>query len=122
MLVILGLGLGCTGAGDANSGKPAATGEKPAAAKGKEKPVAEEKPTEPQASVSLESFGKIKTGMKYDEVVKILGKEGEVLSETEMSGLRTVMYKWDGDEGWGSNMNAMFQNGKLISKSQFGLK
>lgn len=76
------------------------------------------------AGVTMENFSKLKTGMKYDEVVKILGKEGEVLSENEMGGYRTVMYKWDGegDSSWGANMNAMFQNGKLVSKSQFGLK
>lgn len=80
------------------------------------------KNTTSSSGVSIDTFNSLKTGMSYDEVVEILGKEGEVLSETDMSGTKTVMYKWDGDSGYGSNMNAMFQNGKLISKSQFGLK
>lgn len=74
------------------------------------------------AGVTLANFNQIKTGMKYDEVVKILGKEGEVISESEVAGYKTVMYKWDGSGGFGANMNAMFQNGKLMSKSQLGLK
>lgn len=73
------------------------------------------------AGVNLANFNLIKTGMKYEDVVKILGKEGEVLSETEMAGYKTVVYKWDGS-GLGANLNAIFQNGKLISKSQYGLK
>ena len=60
--------------------------------------------------------------MTYAQVVQILGKEGEELSSNEIGGYKTVMYKWDGNAGWGANMNAMFQNSKLNSKSQFGLK
>lgn len=30
------------------------------------------------------------------------------------------MYQWGG--GFGANMNAIFQNGKLVQKAQFGLK
>ncbi len=71
--------------------------------------------------VNAATFAQLKTGMKYADVVKIFGSEGEVLSENEMGGFKTVMYKWDG-EGFGANVNVMFQNGKLISKSQFGLK
>lgn len=77
--------------------------------------------TKTTAGINLANFNLIKTGMKYDQVVKILGKEGEVLSETEMAGYKTVIYKWDG-AGLGANMNAVFQNEKLISKSQYGLK
>ncbi|HMU33877.1 MAG TPA: DUF3862 domain-containing protein [Pyrinomonadaceae bacterium] len=70
----------------------------------------------------MANYSKLKTGMKYAEVVKILGEEGEELSSNEIGGTKTVMYKWDGAAGWGANMNAMFQNDKLVSKSQFGLK
>ncbi len=72
-------------------------------------------------SVNAATFAQLKTGMKYADVVKIFGLEGEVLSENEMGGFKTVMYKWDG-AGFGANVNVMFQNGKLVSKSQFGLK
>lgn len=49
------------------------------------------------------------------------GEPGQELSSNEMAGISTIMYQWDGD-GFASNMNAMFQNNKMISKAQFGLK
>jgi hypothetical protein len=74
-------------------------------------------------TVNMENYNKLQTGMSYSQVATILGKQGEELSSSDVAGIKTVMYKWDGDEGgFGANMNAMFQNGKLIMKSQFGLK
>ncbi len=80
------------------------------------------KASEQSAGVTMANFNRLETGMTYSQVVEILGKEGEELSSNDIAGYKTVMYKWDGEAGWGSNMNVMFQNGKLISKSQFGLK
>jgi hypothetical protein len=72
--------------------------------------------------VNMENYSKLQTGMSYEEVVRILGKQGEEMSSNDIAGYRTVMYMWDGDSGFGANMNAIFQNGKLVSKAQFGLK
>ena len=77
---------------------------------------------EDTSGVNMENYSKIQTGMSYEEVVAILGKQGEEMSSNDIAGYRNVMYKWDGDTGFGANMNAMFQNGKLIQKAQFGLK
>lgn len=71
------------------------------------------------SGVTIENFNKLKTGMKYEDVVKILGSEGTVISESEVAGYKTVMYQWKG--GYVANMNCMFQNGKMMSKAQFGL-
>ncbi len=57
--------------------------------------------------------------MTYRQVVGILGEEGTVMSENEIGGYKTVMYQWK--SGVLANMNATFQNDKLISKAQFGL-
>lgn len=70
-------------------------------------------------SLSLEKYNQLKDGMKYDEVVSILG-EGEEQSVTEILGSKTTSYQWKG-EGY-SSITATFQNDKLNSKSQFGLK
>jgi hypothetical protein len=70
--------------------------------------------------VTMEEFKKIKNGMTYEEVVKIIGFEGTEMSSTEIGGIKTIMYSWQNDDG--SNMNAMFQNNKLNTKAQFGLK
>lgn len=69
--------------------------------------------------VTMAKFKAIKKGMSYKQVVKILGFEGEEMSSSDVAGYSTVMYAWRNLGG--SNMNAMFQNGKLIMKGQFGL-
>jgi hypothetical protein len=74
------------------------------------------------SGVNMDNYNKIQTGMSYEEVVSVLGKQGEEMSSNDIAGYKNVMYKWDGDSGFGANMNAMFQNGKLIQKAQFGLK
>ncbi len=75
----------------------------------------------PQADSKLNvaNFEKMEKGMKYADVVKLLGSEGEVISDGEMSGIRTVMYKWSGANG--AFLKAIFQNGKLIDKVHTGL-
>lgn len=69
----------------------------------------------------MKNFSRLEMGMSYREVVEILGKDGTELSRNNIGGFETVLYEWDG-KGWGGGgMNAMFQNGKLIQKSQLGL-
>lgn len=69
-------------------------------------------------------FDKIQNGMNYEEVTKIIGGPGEVLSESGDKGTEyyTVMYQYDGIGSLGANSNLMFQGGKLMNKAQFGLK
>jgi len=71
--------------------------------------------------ITLAKYMKLNTGMTYDDVVSILGKNGVELSSTEIAGIKSVMYKWDG-VSFASNMNATFSNNQLVSKAQFGLK
>lgn len=89
----------------------------------KEEPKKEETPKN-KPGISKAEFDKIQNGMSYDEVKAIIGSDGEVLSETGQAGeqFHTIMYKWDGEKGFGANANFMFQEGKLQNKSQFGLK
>ncbi|MGM2815396.1 DUF3862 domain-containing protein [Bacillus cereus group sp. Bce007] len=89
----------------------------------KEEPKKEEAPKN-KPGISKAEFDKIQNGMSYDEVKAIIGSDGEVLSETGQAGeqFHTIMYKWDGEKGFGANANFMFQEGKLQNKSQFGLK
>lgn len=58
-------------------------------------------------------------GMSYSEVKAIIGVGGEELSRSDIAGFSVVMYSWTNSNG--SNMNAMFQNGSLVSKAQFCL-
>lgn len=75
-----------------------------------------------QERLNLEKFNKIETGMTYEQVVTIIGEEGTVLSESEISNIKTIIYSWYGKGSIGANANVTFQNGKVISKAQFGLK
>ena len=73
------------------------------------------------ATITKAEFDQIKTGMTYAQVVKIVGGDGSVLSESEVAGIKTVMYMWYGEDGI-SNANIMIQNNKLVSKAQMGLE
>lgn len=68
------------------------------------------------------AFSQIREGMSISQVEGIIGCRGEVLSETNIGGIRTVMFAWAGSGSMGANMNAMFQSGRLIMKAQFGLR
>lgn len=72
-------------------------------------------------SVTKAQYEALRDGVSYQQAVRILGCEGDELSSSSMSGYKTVMYMWDGN-GFGGNMNAMFQNGTMVAKAQFGLK
>jgi len=57
--------------------------------------------------------------MSYQEVVTIIGNQGEELSRTNVANIEAVAYSWKNANG--SNMTALFQNDKLNTKAQFGL-
>ena len=79
-------------------------------------------PAKNKPGISASEFGQLRAGMTYPEVVEIIGSEGELISENEMAGYRTQMFAWDEEGTFGvGNANAMFQNGRMVSKSQFGL-
>lgn len=70
--------------------------------------------------VTASEFARLVDGMSYTDAVKVIGAPGAELSRSALADTTTVMYSWMNDDG--SNMNAMFQNGKMISKAQFGLR
>ncbi|TGQ69905.1 DUF3862 domain-containing protein [Mesorhizobium sp. M00.F.Ca.ET.186.01.1.1] len=72
-------------------------------------------------SVTKAQYNALTNGISYRQAVSILGCEGEEMSSSDIAGYSTIMYMWEGD-GWGGNMNAMFQNDEMVSKAQFGLK
>lgn len=71
------------------------------------------------ATITMSKFEQVKEGMSYEQVKEIIGDSGAVISSSELGGVKTVMYQWQNPSG--ANMNAMFQNGKLVNKAQFGL-
>ena len=78
-----------------------------------------------EASISLEEFNKIETGMTYNEVCDIVGGEGTLGSSVDVGvgdEYKTEIYQWTGDGSIGANANVTFQGGKVVSKAQIGLK
>lgn len=73
--------------------------------------------------ITKADFDKIQNGMSYAQVKKIIGCDGDILSETGTKGdsLYTVMYDWKGQDGI-SNADFEFQGDKLQNKSQAGLQ
>ena len=71
--------------------------------------------------ISMEEFSEIKTGMSYDEVIEIIGCEGELSSEVSVVDITSELYIWYGSDGI-SNANVTFSNGKVMAKAQFGLE
>lgn len=72
--------------------------------------------------ISKTEFEEIETGMTYEEVVAIIGGEGELTSQVDIAGYDTKIYMWEGEGSIGANANATFQNNSLTSKAQIGLK
>jgi hypothetical protein len=113
------VGLGVIGALAGGGDKAPAPGAASSAAPSEEAAPA---PEANDPGISAAEFQAIQTGMTPEEVTAIVGSPGEVISENALAGTRTVMVQWQGESGFGANANAMFQNGKLIQKSQFGLE
>ena len=74
------------------------------------------------AGVTMANYLRLDTGMSYREVVEILGEPGEEMSRSDLADITTVMYGWTASRWTGANMNAMFQNDRLVTKAQFGLR
>jgi hypothetical protein len=77
-------------------------------------------PFAPAPIVTHAQYDQISEGMTYEQVRSIIGTAGNELSRSNIAGVTTVMYAWTNSNG--SNMNAMFQNNRLINKAQFGLR
>lgn len=68
--------------------------------------------------VNMDAYNRINIGMSSEAITKILGK-GTELSRSELAGHTTVMYQWTRSDG--GNIFVTFQDGKVISKAQYGL-
>ena len=79
----------------------------------------ESKAAADDGKMNAEKFNSIKQGMSYDEVVEIVGSEGELLSTSTIAGIESSTYSWESD-GWGI-ANIMFQNGQVVNKTQVGV-
>ena len=72
------------------------------------------------ATITNADFIEIGTGWNYDRVKSVLRNDGKEVSRVELGGISTVVYQWTNTDG--SNVIITFQDGKLVSKAQAGLK
>ena len=68
--------------------------------------------------ITFAQYEKLEVGMSVEEVIEILGGEGEALSEAE----NMVVYNYKGAAGNGGNAVIAFQGGKLLTKAQSGFE
>ena len=73
-------------------------------------------------AVSVAQFAQLHVGMTYAEAIAVIGCAGDVMVDQSAGQPPTMMYGWQGHGIPGANMNAMFQDGRLIMKRQFGIR
>ena len=73
-------------------------------------------PTKVPIVVDRSEFNRAQDGMSYRAVCGIIGAEGELVSSSTLGGTRTETYVWR-NPLWNGQMTAMFQDGKLVSKT-----
>lgn len=72
--------------------------------------------------ITLDEFNTIQNGMSYEEVVEIIGSEGEASSTATVGDITTSIYMWKGKGSIGANANVTFIDNKVSAKAQFGLE
>lgn len=68
--------------------------------------------------LTVEKYNAIDFGMSYEDVVAIIGEEGENISEVSVADVTTSIYQWD--EGL-ANFNVTIQDNQVTAKAQAGV-
>jgi len=68
--------------------------------------------------LTADKYNSIDFGMSYEDVVGIIGEEGENISEVAIGDIVTTIYQWD--EGL-TNCNVTIQNDEVTGKAQLGI-
>lgn len=77
---------------------------------------------QPRPGLTLANYDRLGTGAAtYEDVSTTFGSAGNQQSSSEMGGKKTATYTWT-SEGGSGQVNAIFENNILVSKSQHGLK
>ena len=72
--------------------------------------------------VTLAEFDAVQVGMTLAEVERIIGGEGSMMSAAGEGATRSEMWSWDGRGTLGANVIISFSDGKVIAKTQVGLR
>ncbi|MQN00866.1 MAG: DUF3862 domain-containing protein [bacterium LCO1.1] len=74
-----------------------------------------------KVKVSLKQYEQVKTGMTYDQVKKVLGGDGALMSADEILGVKGETYSWSG-KSLLSSCTIIFSGGKVSSVTEAGLE
>ena len=70
-------------------------------------------------TIDADKFSQIEAGMTYDEVVALIGSDGEKMTDVAAGDMSGESYRWDSDS-WGTAI-VTFVNGEVANKSQAGV-
>lgn len=73
-----------------------------------------------KAKFTLAKYNQLQNGMSYEEVKTIAGGEPQSSSNSDIGGMKLDNYIWPGN-GLGDTVSLTFEDGKLYSKTEFGL-
>jgi hypothetical protein len=71
--------------------------------------------TDEECEVNLDQYNQLKVGMRYSEVVEILGCDGTLSFSGKSAGYKAEGYSWEG-------MYVTMANGSLSHKQHYGLR
>ena len=81
------------------------------------------KSTKPRkCGATLREYQALQTGITLGQAIGIIGCNGEEISRVSYGGQETVMVSWPGETSFFGNMNATFDNDRLVAKGQLGLE
>ena len=75
-----------------------------------------------KCGATLREYETLQTGISLGQAIGIIGCKGEEISRVSYGGQETVMVSWPGETGYFGNMNATFDNDRLVAKGQLGLE
>ncbi len=103
--------------GDKGTPSPSAT---PASSNPSRTPEKKAPPSDSTSSLTIAKYNQLKIKMPKDDVDRILGGPGTEISTSSGGGMTFSVYKWSGENY--TSIIISFQDDKIMSKSQVGLK
>jgi hypothetical protein len=71
-------------------------------------------------SITLQAYNELKIGMPQKEVETVMGSPGKEISASQKGSTKTVFHEWTSEQR--ITVRLMFQNERLVDKSQHGLQ
>jgi hypothetical protein len=70
----------------------------------------------------MEEYLALTDGIRVDAAERIIGCAGTEMARSSYGRSETVLMSWPAETGLFANMNATFDDGKLVGKAKLGLR